>query len=31
MNNLHTGITNPRWLAGDHCTTSATTTSVSGG
>ena len=25
------GITNSRWLAGDHCTSSATTTSVSGG
>jgi hypothetical protein len=25
------GITNSGWLAGDHCTSSATTTSVSGG
>jgi hypothetical protein len=25
------GITNSRWLAGDHCTSSATTTSASGG
>jgi hypothetical protein len=25
------GITNSRWLAGDHCTSSATTTSISGG
>jgi hypothetical protein len=25
------GTTNSRWLAGDHCTSSATTTSVSGG
>jgi hypothetical protein len=24
------GITNPRWLTGDHCTNSATTTSASG-
>jgi hypothetical protein len=25
------GTTNSRWLAGDHCTSSATTTSISGG